>query len=83
MFIIDKVGLEEAAIIQDPSIHNINSGVPQGSVLLPKLFLLHINKLVECAPIHCYDDDNTIQEGYVFDKPLPLLMLEQLGKFRN
>ncbi|XP_059053792.1 uncharacterized protein LOC131848053 [Achroia grisella] len=38
---------------------DINAGVPQGSVLSPTLFLLHINDLLTTVNIHCYADDST------------------------
>ncbi len=46
----------------------INSGVPQGSVLSPTLFLLFINDLLsitEC-PIHPYADDSTLHYSITF-----------------
>ncbi|XP_013173125.1 PREDICTED: RNA-directed DNA polymerase from mobile element jockey-like, partial [Papilio xuthus] len=37
----------------------INAGVPQGCVLSPTLFLLHINDMLQISNIHCYADDST------------------------
>nr|CAH7759086.1 unnamed protein product [Callosobruchus chinensis] len=47
------------------SFHNINVGVPQGSVLAPTLFLLHINDLLSSTanPIHSFADDSTLLAG--------------------
>ncbi len=46
---------------------SINSGVPQGFVLSPTLFLLFINDLTitEC-PIHSYADDSTLHYSITF-----------------
>ncbi|CAK1593890.1 unnamed protein product [Parnassius mnemosyne] len=38
---------------------SINAGVPQGCVLSPTLFLLHINDMLQTSNIHCYADDST------------------------
>ncbi len=48
----------------------INSGVPQGSVLSPTLFLLFINdplSLTNC-PIHAYADDTTLHYSTPFKR---------------
>ena len=42
----------------------VNAGVPQGSVLSPTLFLLHINDMLSLGNIHCYADDSTVHGGY-------------------
>ena len=48
----------------------INSGVPQGSVLSPTLFLLFINDLLNLTqcPIHSYADDSTLHFSTKFDR---------------
>lgn len=40
-------------------VKSINAGVPQGSVLSPTLFILHINDMLQINDIHCYADDST------------------------
>ncbi|KAL7631513.1 UNVERIFIED_CONTAM: hypothetical protein RMT77_018187 [Armadillidium vulgare] len=52
------------------SFKSINSGVPQGSVLSPTLFLLFINNLlsITSSPIHSYADDSTLHYSFQFEK---------------
>nr|CAH7728856.1 unnamed protein product [Callosobruchus chinensis] len=52
------------------SFHNINAGVPQGSVLAPTLFLLHINDLLSSTtnPIHSFADDSTLHAGIMSNR---------------
>ncbi|KAL7641293.1 UNVERIFIED_CONTAM: hypothetical protein RMT77_008431 [Armadillidium vulgare] len=52
------------------SYKSINSGVPQGSVLSPTLFLLFINDLlsITSTPIHSYADDSTLHYSFHFER---------------
>lgn len=52
----------------------INSGVPQGSILSPTLFLIHINDLLSLTdnPIHSFADDSTLHSSFSYRKPQSL-----------
>ena len=72
-FIMNFLSDRSIAVVADgrcSSSRNINSGVPQGSVLSPLLFLIFINDLLECtsSPIHSYADDSTLHYSTRFDR---------------
>nr|CAH7766563.1 unnamed protein product [Callosobruchus chinensis] len=57
------------------SFHNINAGVPQGSVWL----LLHINDLLSSTtnPIHSFADNSTLHAGIISNRPISAVELER------
>nr|CAH7760777.1 unnamed protein product [Callosobruchus chinensis] len=61
------------------SFHNINAGVPQGSVLAPTLFLLHINDLLSSTtnPIHSFADDSTLHAGIMSNRSISVVEFER------
>ncbi|KAG5898379.1 hypothetical protein JTB14_015810 [Gonioctena quinquepunctata] len=50
----------------------INAGVPQGSMLAPTLFLLHINDLLKATscPVHSFADDSTLHTAFSSRAPI-------------
>nr|CAH7763960.1 unnamed protein product [Callosobruchus chinensis] len=61
------------------SFHNVNAGVPQGSILASTLFLLHINDLSSTTPnpIHSFADDSTLHAGIMSNRPISVVKLER------
>ncbi|CAK1602439.1 unnamed protein product [Parnassius mnemosyne] len=58
----------------------INAGVPQGCVLSPTLFLLHINDMLQTGNIHCYADDST---GDALYTSRANISRENVAEYRN
>ena len=58
---------------------SISSGVPQGSVLSPILFLLFINDLLQTTanPVHSYADDSTLHKSSSFSTQPSALIRSQ------
>ena len=56
---------------------DINAGVPQGSVLSPTLFLLHINDMLSIDGMHCYADDSTGLAEYTGRANIPRSTVEE------
>nr|CAH7767610.1 unnamed protein product [Callosobruchus chinensis] len=58
---------------------NINAGVPQGSVLAPTLFLLHINDLLSSTTnrIHSFVDDSALHAGIMSNRPISVVEFER------
>lgn len=55
----------------------INACVPQGCVLSPTLFILHINDLLSIDSIYCYADDSTGDARYFGRASLPRSSVEE------
>nr|CAI5831821.1 unnamed protein product [Callosobruchus analis] len=60
----------------------INVGVPQGCVLSPTVFLLHINELLEITsnPVYSFADDSTLVSCMEPGKPLPS---QEIGRLQH
>ena len=56
---------------------SINAGVPQGSVLSPTLFILHINDLLSIDNMHCYADDSTGDARYTSHQNVPRSLVQE------
>ncbi|CAH2004669.1 unnamed protein product [Acanthoscelides obtectus] len=80
--VADFISGRKTSVVLDgfsSSSHNVNAGVPQGSILAPTLFLLHINDLLSCTinPIHRFADDSTLHAGIQSDRPISAAKLEK------
>ncbi|CAH1965270.1 unnamed protein product [Acanthoscelides obtectus] len=82
LWVADFISGRKISVVVDgfsSSSHNVNTGVPQGSVLAPTLFLLHINDLLSCTinRIHRFADDSTLHAGIQSDKLISAAELEK------
>nr|CAH7717679.1 unnamed protein product [Callosobruchus chinensis] len=74
-WLVDFLSGRKITVVVDcfsSSFYNINAGIPQGSVLAPTLFLLHINDLLSSTtnPIHSFADDSTLHAGIISNRPI-------------
>ena len=72
--LLDYLSNRSLSVVVDGSVsppQSINSGVPQGCVLSPTLFLIFINDLLSITSnsIHSYADDSTLHSSTIFPKP--------------
>nr|CAH7742522.1 unnamed protein product [Callosobruchus chinensis] len=65
---VNIVSKEETVDGFSSSFHNINAGVPQGSILTPTFFT---------NPIHSFADDSTLHAGIMSNSPISVVELER------
>ena len=63
--------------------HSINSGIPQGSVILPVLFILFINDLLSAtsSSIYSFADDTYLRSSFLSSSPN--LSHSNVSSYRN